>query len=62
MIRRVEARSFKYDAHWQKNLAQSVLVAFWAAFEDRIVKMLLTIELNPTVLTAVGVDRQGDPS
>ena len=56
MIGRIEARSFKHDPHGKIDLAQGMLPALRAFFQDRIIKMLLTIELHAAVFAAVGIN------
>ena len=62
MIRRVKTGSFKDDADRQKNLPKSVFSALGALLQDRIIKMLLPVKLNATVLTSIGIDRHRSAS
>lgn len=57
MICSVKAGSFKNDADGQENLAKCVFPAFRAILQSRIIKMLLPVKLNATVLASIGIDR-----
>jgi hypothetical protein len=62
MVGGVKPRSFKDDTHWKEDLAQFKLPAFRAFLQDRIVKVLLAIELYAAVIAAVSVDWHDCPS
>ena len=57
MICCVKTGSFKNDADRQKNLAKCVFPAFRAILQSRIIKMLLPVKLNTTILASIGIDR-----
>lgn len=62
MICGVEPGTFEYDAYRKVDLAQFALPAFRAFLQDRIVKVLLAIELDTAVIAAVCVDGHDCPS
>ena len=62
MIGRVEAGALKYDSNRQKHFTELVLVTLRAALKHRIVKMLLAVELNTTIFTAIRIDWHTKPS
>jgi len=57
MICCIKAGSFKHDADRQEHLAKCEFPAFRAFLQNRIVKMLLPVKLNATVLASIGIDR-----
>lgn len=62
MVRSVETRTFKHNAHREEYLSKLKLPAFRALFQDRIVEMLTTIELDTAILAAIGIDGHSCPS
>jgi hypothetical protein len=62
VIGRVEARAFKNDAHGEEDLPQFQLPTFRTFLLERIIEVLLTIELDTAVIAPVRVNRHADLS
>ena len=62
MIGCVKARAFEDDAHREEDFPQFQLPAFRTFLEERIIEVLLTIELDTAVIAPVRVNRHADLS